>query len=74
MLTDPGNAGLATQLDRIENTLSKMDEKLDNHLERIAVAESHIAWLRGHARMSITIFLAVVGVITAAVFNTMWPK
>lgn len=73
MYTDP-KTSYAAQLDRIEVTLGKMDEKLDNHLERIAVSEIKIASLQGHAKIAVSIFLAIVGFLGTALFNQVWGK
>jgi hypothetical protein len=72
MSTGPGSSHSDAQLDRIETTLTRLDEKLDNHLERIAVAESNIAWLRSHVRNTTAVFIAVVGFLSAALFNSLW--
>ena len=37
---------MQNQLDRIEEKMDRLDRKLDNHLERIARAETSIQWLK----------------------------
>lgn len=53
---------LDTRFDRIE-------EKLDNHLERLSKAEVTIEWLRGHSKIYITIILATVGFLLTQLFR-----
>lgn len=45
---------------QINNKLDRISDKLDNHLERIAVVESDVNWLKGHVKVSISSLLAVV--------------
>ena len=57
------------RFDRVEDSLVRVDEKLDTHLERISKAEASIEWLRGHAKISITIVLAIVSSLIGLVIN-----
>ena len=45
----------------LEQRFDKMDEKLDNHLERLARAEADIGWLRGFTKTFATLVVAAVG-------------
>lgn len=58
---------LGTRLERIEG-------KLDDHLQRVTKAESDIGWLRGYARISITVFLGVIGALGAVLLNMLLPS
>lgn len=47
-------------LKRIENKLDKMNNKLDNHLERIAKAE---VWINGHTTVIAFVVTALISII-----------
>jgi hypothetical protein len=55
--------------DHIDGRLDKLEDKLDNHLERISKAETDISWLRGHAKLVLTIFTATLSGLTMAVYE-----
>ena len=57
------------RFDRVEDSLVRVDGKLDTHLDRISKAEASIDWLRGHAKISITIVLAIVSSLLGLVIN-----
>lgn len=63
---------IGTRLDRIESVLDIVDVKLDDHLQRVSKAESAIEWLRGHARISTTVFLAVIGALGTILLNQLF--
>ena len=48
------------QMDRIEDKLAKIDDKLDLHLERLSKAESSVEWLKGSVKITITVILAAL--------------
>ncbi len=64
---------LGTRLDRIDSHLDSIGDKLDDHLQRVTKAESDIGWLRGYARISTTVFLAVIGALGAVLLNMLFP-
>lgn len=64
---------LNDRLDAIGTRLDRIETKLDDHLQRVTKAESTIEWLRGHARISTTIFLAVIGALGAVLLNILFP-
>jgi hypothetical protein len=51
-------------LKRIENKLDKIDNKLDNHLERIAKAE---VWINGHTTVLAFVVTALLSVLSLIV-------
>jgi hypothetical protein len=60
---------LDDRFDRVDSRLSRVEDKLDNHLARLSAAEASIEWLRGHAKLSITIILAVGGFLASLYFK-----
>lgn len=62
------------RLEKIEGRLERIEGKLDTHLERVTKAESDISWLRGHVRLSTTIFLAVVGTLGTVLLYQLFPQ
>lgn len=54
--------------DHLDTRFDKVEDKLDKHLERIATAETHISWLRGHAKLTTAVVLAVAGFLAAALY------
>jgi len=54
---------------RIEEKIDKLDDKLDAHLERLSKAETHIEHLRGHLKVSTTIFMSIVGVLALSYWD-----
>lgn len=53
----------------IDNRLDKLEDKLDNHLERITKVESEVQWLRGSIKYSLTALLTVFGSILSWYFS-----
>jgi hypothetical protein len=53
----------------IDGRLDKLEEKLDNHLERISRAEASIEWIRGHLKISVSILVAALAGMAGALFN-----
>ncbi len=49
-------------LDRIEHKLDAMNAKLDNHLERIARAETSINWLKS----ALSVLISLTGAVGLA--------
>ena len=48
-------------LDRIENKLDIIDEKLNNHLERLAIVEERERTTRGSVVILFTVLMTVAG-------------
>lgn len=63
---------LNDRLDAIGTRLDRIESKLDDHLQRVTKAESAIEWLRGHARISTTVFLAVIGALGTVLLNQLF--
>ncbi len=49
------------ELTRIEAKIDRIDEKLDNHLERIAKAETSLEGVRGSIKIGLTLILTIAG-------------
>lgn len=58
------------KLQDVHADVKVMSTKLDNHLERLTRAETNIEHLRGHIKVSTTIFLSVISVLVL----TYWDK
>ena len=41
----------------------RLEDKVDNHLERLSKAEAAIEWLKGHVKFTTAVGLAVVGTV-----------
>lgn len=54
---------------RIEDKIDKLSDKLDNHLERLSKAETHIEHLRGHLKVFTTIFLSIVSILALSYWD-----
>jgi chaperonin cofactor prefoldin len=60
---------LDERFDSVDKRLERVEEKLDDHLSRLSTAEASIEWLRGHAKLSITIILSVAGFLASLYFR-----
>lgn len=60
---------LDERFDRVDARLTRVEEKLDDHLQRLSTAEASIEWLRGHAKIFTTIILAAAGFLASLYFN-----
>lgn len=54
----------------IVDRLSRIEEKLDKHLEKLAGAEADIRWLKGHLKWTVAVILGVVGKLIHTAFFT----
>lgn len=59
------------RFDSVDERLSRVEDKLDDHLGRLHSAEASIEWLRGHAKLTTTIILAVGGFLASLYFRGM---
>ncbi len=52
--------------DHMDARLDKIEDKLDNHVERIAKAETSIQSINGHLNIAVGLFVSVfLGLITS---------
>lgn len=52
--------------EHLDKRLDRIEDKIDNHLERISKAEEAIMWMRGHLKIATTFFLTIVSGLAAA--------
>ncbi len=60
---------LDDRFDSVDKRLDRVEAKLDDHLSRLSTAEASIEWLRGHAKVSVTIVLTVAGFLASLYFT-----
>ena len=52
---------LDSRFDSLDNRLDRVELKLDDHLGRLSHAEASIEWLKGNAKLTVTIIMAAGG-------------
>lgn len=55
------------RFDRLEGKLDTIDNKLDDHLARLSVAETSIEFIKGHLKITLTFALAVITALLGAI-------
>lgn len=60
--------------EHLDDRLDTIEDKLDDHLERIAKAETNIQWLSGHAKIVVSIVTATLGGLALAVYQLITNK
>lgn len=68
------NDHISPRLDDLGSRLDRIETKLDDHLQRVTKAESDIGWLRGHVKITTTVFLAVIGALGTVILNILFPN
>jgi len=53
------------RFDSLDSRLERVEEKLDDHLSRLAHAEASIEWIRGHAKVVTIVILSVAGFLAS---------
>jgi len=53
----------------VDSRFDRVENKIDNHLERLSKAEESIIWIRGHLKISTSLFMAVVLAAILTYFN-----
>lgn len=71
---------IAPRLDALDSRLSRIEDKLDNHLDRVSKAELEVAstkrdveWMRGHLKMASIIALGVMGALGTLLLKLLFP-
>ena len=60
---------LDSRFDSLDNRLERVELKLDDHLNRLSHAEASIEWLKGHAKLTVTIIMAAAGFLASLYFR-----
>ena len=55
--------------DHIDSRLDRLENKIDNHLERISKAEASLEWVQGHVKVVTSILVAALGGLVSAVYT-----
>jgi hypothetical protein len=57
-----------TQLDRLEDSLLRVESKLDAFGQRLMATETDLGWLKASAKWGVAILMAVVGKLAHLTF------
>ena len=60
---------LDSRFDSLDNRLERVELKLDDHLARLSHAEASIEWLKGNAKLTVTIIMAAGGFLISLYFS-----
>lgn len=60
---------LDDRFDKVDDRLRRVEDKLDDHLQRLSTAEASIEWLKGHAKIMVTIIMAAAGFLASLYFR-----
>ena len=60
---------LDSRFDSLDNRLERVELKLDDHLGRLSHAEASIEWLKGNAKLTVTIIMAAGGFLISLYFS-----
>lgn len=55
--------------EHMDSRFDKVEDKLDNHLNRISKAEEAIIWMKGHLNITTMIVISIGGWIFAKYFD-----
>jgi hypothetical protein len=44
----------------MEDKIDKLTDRVDNHLQRLSVAEESIVWLKGHVKIATALGVAII--------------
>lgn len=71
---------ITPRLDALDSRLSRIEDKLDNHLDRVSKAELEVAstkkdieWMRGHLRVASVIALGVASALGTLLLRLLFP-
>lgn len=60
---------LDSRFDSVDSRLERVEEKLDDHLNRLSSAEASIEWLKGHVKIVTAMGISLLGFTLAALFK-----
>lgn len=66
---DESGLDYSNLINHIDTRFDRLEEKVDNHLERISKSEATIEWMKGHLQTGIIIFLAVCGFLATSLYH-----
>lgn len=55
--------------DHIDARFDRLENKMDDHLERLSKAEEAIVWLKGHVKLVTAVGVACLGALATAFFR-----
>jgi hypothetical protein len=56
-------------MDKIDQRLQRIEDKLDSHLERVTKVEKDIEWLRGHLSIATSMVLGIISFLGVVLYN-----
>lgn len=59
----------SSDIAKLDERLDRIEQKLDNHLERVTRAETSINWIQGHLRVATAILISFIGAAVTYLFN-----
>lgn len=59
----------SSDIAKLDERLDRIEQKLDNHLERVTRAETSINWIQGHLRIATTILISFIGAAVTYFIN-----
>ena len=60
---------LKDRFDKVDQKLDIIDNKLDDHLQRLTAAETAILFIKGHLKISLSVAIAIIGTLVVAYFK-----
>lgn len=62
------------EFDKLHSRLSRIEGKLDDHLERLSKNENDIHWIRGHLKIATGFVLSIITAVVAAYVKFMGDR
>ena len=60
---------LDRHMNNVTRKLDRMEQKLDNHLDRISKSEEAIVWIKGHIRIVVMLGMSAIGALASAIWK-----
>lgn len=58
-----------TLLTHLDNRFDRLEDKLDDHLGRISKTENDVHWMKGAAKLGITILIPIAGFLAKYIWS-----
>lgn len=55
--------------EHLDHRLDKLEDKMDNHIERIVKTEADVSWIRGSFKIIVSIIVAILGFISHNIYH-----